>query len=195
MSKRFIAVNALLVSTSRTKKGGFAKVKFQLTAKVTEALDWPEMPEGTAEWCPEVEELQAEIVKFKPNNEEMASKATTINATSIGDFVVVRKKKKSGKNSVKANKVITEVICTIKFADPIGCAKLEQYILGAARSEMLVVYTPQPVQEEIPLETTAEQRQAVLEMPNGAVVDSVPAEPPVMPETAKAKRVRFGKNL
>jgi hypothetical protein len=166
MSKRFTAVNALLVSTTRTKKGGFAKVKFQLTPKVTKALEWPEMPEGTAEWCPDVDELQAELVEFTPNNDEMKSKATSINANTIGDFIVVRKKKKAGKNSVRADKVITEVICTIKFSDPIGCANLEQYILGAARSEMLVVYTPQAVQEEMPL-VTEEQQQAVLDMPEG----------------------------
>ena len=58
MSKRFTAVNTLLVSATRNKNGGFAKVKFQLTAKVTKALEWPEMPEGTAEWCPDVDELK-----------------------------------------------------------------------------------------------------------------------------------------
>ena len=150
MSKRFTAVNALLVSTTRDKNGGRAKVKFQLTAKVTKALDWPEMPEGTAEWCPDVDELKSSLIEFTPNNEELRDKATSVDASTIGDFIVVRKKKKAGKNSVKDDKTITEVICTIRFADPTGCAKLEQYIQSAARSEMLVVYTPQPTQDELP---------------------------------------------
>jgi hypothetical protein len=187
MTKRFTAVNALLVSVSRNKKGGFAKVRFQLTAKVTKSLEWPEMPEGTAEWCPDVDELTAELVEFTPNNEEMKSKATSINPSSIGDFIVVRKKKKTGKNSVKASKVITEVICTIRFQDPLGCAKLEQYILGAARSEMLVVYTPQPVQDEIPLVSEEEQQQAVLEMP-----PEEGAGDPVAENAPEAKKSRFG---
>ena len=150
MSKRFVAVNALLVSCTRNKDGGRAKVKFQLTAKVTKALDWPEMPEGTAEWCPDVDELKSSLVEFTPNNGEIKHAATSIDASTIGDFIVVRKKKKAGKNSVKAAGTITEVICTIRFADPTGCAKLEQYIQSAARSEMLVVYTPQPTQDELP---------------------------------------------
>ena len=49
MAKHFTAVNTLLVSTIRTKKGGFARVSFSLTSKITKALDWPEMPDGTAE--------------------------------------------------------------------------------------------------------------------------------------------------
>src|SRR5579863_6354783 len=104
MSKRFTAVNALLVSTTSDKNGGRAKVKFQLTAKVTKALEWPEMPEGTAEWCPDVDELKSSLVEFTPNNDELKHAATSVDASSIGDFIVVRKKKKSGKNSVKADK-------------------------------------------------------------------------------------------
>lgn len=150
MSKRFVAVNALLVSCTRNKDGGRAKVKFQLTAKVTKALDWPEMPEGTAEWCPDVDELISSLVEFTPNEQELRDKAIRIDASTIGDFIVVRKKKKAGKNSVKADKTVTEVICTIRFGDPTGCAKLEQYLQSAARSEMLVVYTPQPTQDELP---------------------------------------------
>lgn len=184
MSKRFVAVNTLLISCGRKKTGGWAKVKFQLTAKVTTSLEWPDMPEGTAEWVPDVDELAAKLVEFTPNNEELKSKATSVDASTIGDFMVQRKKKKDGKNAVKANKTITEVLCTIKFADPLGCAKLEQYMLSAARSEMLVVYTPQATQDELPGTRvdmsppdsaqiplpggpSEEARQAVQEMPEG----------------------------
>ncbi|MFZ1007183.1 MAG: hypothetical protein WAN65_10120 [Candidatus Sulfotelmatobacter sp.] len=148
--KHFTAVNTLLVSTKRTKKGGFANVKFQLTAKITKALDWPEMPDGTAEWCPDVDELAAQTIEFVPNNPELNHNAVSIEAMSIGDFVVVRKHKTEGKNAVKATKTITEVLCLIKFQDPTGCAKLEQYMQGAKRSEMKVSYTPQPKQDELP---------------------------------------------
>ncbi len=148
--KRFTAVNALLISTTRDKMGGRAKVKFQLTAKVTKALGWPEMPEGTAEWCPDVNELVSTLVELTPNNPELRQNSVSIDTESIGDFMVTRKKKKVGKNAVKAEKTITEVSCTIRFSDPTGCGKLEQYIQGAARSEMLVCYTPQPEQDELP---------------------------------------------
>ncbi len=184
LTRRFTAVNALLTGCGRSpKKGGIAKVKFQLTARVTKSLDWPEMPEGTAEWTPDVDELVATLVEFTPNNEELKSKSCAIDASTIGDFQVQRKHKKSGKNSVKADKVITEVLCTIRFADPLGCAKLEQYMLSAARSEMLVCYKPAPQQDELPGTRvdmsadenqlplpggpTDEQKAAVSEMPEG----------------------------
>lgn len=181
--KRFVALNALVIKTSRDKRGGSAKVKFALTPKVTKALEWPDMPEGTAEWCPDVNELVATLVEFTPNNPELAKNATSVDATSIGDFVVVRKKKKNGKNSVKADKMITEVSCTIIFSDPLGCAKLEQYIQGAARSEMLVCYTPQPQQDELPgarVDMSPPDAQMPLQTPEAAaaVADIPTGEPP-----------------
>jgi hypothetical protein len=190
MSKRLTAVNTLLVSATRDKKGGHAKVKFQLTSKVTKALEWPEMPEGTAEWCPDVDELKASLVEFTPNNEELRDKATSIDATSIGDFIVVRKKKKAGKNSVKADKTITEVICVIRFSDPTGCAKLEQYMLSAARSEMLVVYTPQPTQDVLPgsrVDMTPEDSQLPLDSEALADANATPAEDPNVAYVERAK--------
>ncbi len=150
MSKRLKIVNALVSSMGRKKNVGSVKIKFQLTQAVTDALDWPQMPEGTAEWVPEVDELQASMIELTPNNPELKAVACSIDTSTIGDFMVQRKKKKAGKNSVKADKTITEVICTVRFADPLGCAKLEQYMQSAARSEMLVVYEPQPTQDELP---------------------------------------------
>lgn len=187
--KRFVAVNALLTKFARDKKGGTAKVKFQLTPKVTKALEWPEMPEGTAEWCPEVETLVSTLVEFTPNNPELKQNSVSIDALTIGDFVVVRKKKKAGKNSVKADKTITEVICTITFTDPLGCAKLEQYIQGAARSEMLVCYTPQPSQDELPgtrVDMTPDSAQMPLKTEElAAAVDEVPLGPVAVPTHAE----------
>lgn len=190
LTRRFTAVNALLTGCGRSaKKGGFAKVKFQLTAKVTRSLEWPDMPDKTGEWTPDVDELVATLVEFTPNNEELKHAACAIDASTIGDFQVQRKHKKSGKKSVKADKVITEVLCTIRFADPRGCAKLEQYMLSAARSEMLVCYKPAPQQGELPGTRvdmspnedqlplpggpTEEQRQAVAEMPEDPNVEYV----------------------
>jgi hypothetical protein len=150
MSKRFTAVNALLISVLRNKNNGYAKIKFQLTAKITKALEWPEMPEGTAEWIPDVDELKASLIELTPNNDELRAKSVSVDCLTIGDFVVQRKAKKDGPNAVKGEKKITEVHCKVTFSDPCGCAKLEQYLQSAARSEMLVCYTPQPVQGELP---------------------------------------------
>ena len=188
--KKLKAINALLVETKRNKKGGFAKIKFQLTAAVTKALDWPDMPEGTAEWTPDVDTLQARTLELTPNDITQKAHAVTMDITSIGDFMIQRKKKKSGKNSVKADKVITEVVCNVKFSAETGCAMLEQYILSAGRSEMLLVYEPAPVQGELEgtrvdmspidgrqsvipeVEATEEQRAVVTEIdPNAEYVE------------------------
>ena len=151
MSKKLKCVNALVVSMGRkAKTGGWAKVKFQLTQAVTKALDWPDMPEGTAEWVPDVDELQATSIELTPNKEGLGDAAgCQVDTAAIGDFMVQRKKKKAGKNAVKADKVITEVLCTIRFNDPNGCMKLEGYMQRAARSEMVLYYTPQPVQDDL----------------------------------------------
>lgn len=149
--KHFTAVNTLLVSLARTpKKGGLAKVKFQFTAKIQAALDWPDVDDRTGEWCPTIDQIAAQTIELVPNNPEVSHNKISLDVVSIGDFVVVRKSKKEGKNSAKATKSITEVLCTIKFVDPTGCMKLEQFMQGAKRSEMRVTYTPQPAQDELP---------------------------------------------
>jgi len=151
MSKRLIARNTLLRSVSRTPKtGGKAKFTFPLTPKIAKTLGWPELPDGTKGWSPEDSELSATLIELKPNNEELKAVACVIDCQHMGDFQIIRKAKKKGKDSVKATEKITEVMCTVSFADPDGCAKLEKYMLSAARSEMLVVYTPQATQDELP---------------------------------------------
>ena len=126
----------------------------------------------------------------------MRDKATSIDASSIGDFIVVRKKKKAGKNSVKADKTITEVICIIRFADPTGCAKLEQYMLSAARSEMLVVYTPQPTQDELPgtrVDMTPEDSQLPLDPEAVKAANETPTDPNVEYVERAKERMKRGR--
>jgi hypothetical protein len=151
MSKRLIARNTLLRSVSRTPKtGGKAKFTFPLTPKIAKTLGWPELPDGTKGWSPENSELSATLIELKPNNEELKAVACVIDCQHMGDFQIIRKAKKKGKDSVKATEKITEVMCVVTFGDPLGCAKLEAYMLSAARSEMLVVYDPQPQQDDLP---------------------------------------------
>ena len=141
MSKRLIARNTLLRSVSRTPKtGGKAKFTFPLTSKIAKSLGWPELPDGTKGWSPEDSELSATLIELKPNNEELKAVACVIDCQHMGDFQIIRKAKKKGKDSVKGSEKITEVMCVVTFGDPLGCAKLEAYMLSAARSEMLVVY-------------------------------------------------------
>ncbi len=148
--KRFIATNTLLREVKRNRKGGTAKLTFPLTKTITKQLGWPELPEGTKGWSPDDSELDATIIELTPNNEELAKHSMTLDTSSLGSFAVIHKENKKGKDSVKAKERIVEVTCTVSFTDPLGCAKLEQYLQSAARSKMYVSYEPQPQQEELP---------------------------------------------
>ncbi len=117
---RFIARNTLLRELKRTGRGGTAKVSFPLTSKVSKALGWPELPDGTKGWSPENSELNATLIELTPNNEELKTFAMTLDATHMGSFQIIRKAKKKGKDSVKASEKITEVSCVVSFADPEG---------------------------------------------------------------------------
>lgn len=158
------------------------------------------MPEGTKGWSPDDSDLTATIIELVPNNEELQAHAMTLDATGCGDFSVVHKESKKGKDSVKAGTVIVEVSCTVTFADPMGAAKLEAYMLSAARSEMTVTYTPQAVQDELPgtrVEmgaddkqmplATPEQREAVEGIEDGTIAEAV--------EEARRKRGRPRKDV
>lgn len=166
--------NALLREVKITRKAVIAKFTFPLTKKVAAALGWPDLPEHTRGWTPENSVLKASLIELKPNNDDLfADLATTVECSEIGDFQVIRKEDKNGKDSVKAKSRITEVFCSITISDETGAAKLEQY-MKAKRSEMRITYDPTPEGEgervdapgadsQLPL-ATAEQREAIGEI-------------------------------
>lgn len=181
MSKRFTARNTLLREVKRTSKGGTCKFTFPLTPRIAKSLGWPELPDGTKGWSPEDSELNATLIELTPNNEELKHHAMTLDSNHMGDFQIIRKAKKKGKDSVKSAEKITEVLCTVTFVDPEGAGKLERYIQSAARSEMLVCYEPQAVQEELPgtrVDMTGDESQLPLQTPEAAeAVSEIPTVP------------------
>lgn len=150
MAKRFTAAATQIVKVVRDKNHGSVKVRFPWSFRIARVLGWPDVPEGTGEWQPDEQELQATSVEFSPVEPELAKFSVTLDTLTIGDFTVVRKKAKSGVNAIKADKCVTSVSATIKFMDPSGCAKIEGYMLSAGKADMLVTYVPAPVQEELP---------------------------------------------
>ena len=195
MSQKLKAQNAIMKTIGRKDaKEAFAKFKFQLTAAVTRAFDWPDVS-GASEWTPEApnDEFRCHFIELTPNNSELAAHSLRIEAATIGDFQVQRKHQKEGKNSRKAEKVRTDVLCTIKFTTPTALATLESFKVNANKnSEMLIAYDPAPQQGEFDgarvdvvsgeVHATKEQRQAVLEMPEGE------GSRPTHAEKLKAKR-------
>ena len=178
MSAQVTAVNAVVKDFGRKlKKDGEAKLRFELTAAILSAFDWPEVPEAVSEWEPSISQLVCSFIELTPNKTNLNGKVICrVECKSLSSFQIQRKALKVGKNAVKAEKKITSVLCTATFGDPLGCAKLEQYAMsGAVNSEMCIGFEPAPIQDELPgtrvdvvsgeVHATPEQRQAVLDMP------------------------------
>ena len=146
-------VNTLLREVKITRKAVIAKFTFPLNAKVSSALGWPDIPDKTRGWTPEDSVLKARLIELKPNNEDLfADLATAVECSGIGDFQIIRKEEKSGKDSVKSKERVTEVFCSVTLSDPTGSAKLERY-MSAKRSEMRITSLPQRDSENSPRST------------------------------------------
>lgn len=168
MNEKVTAVNTIMKGIGRKDaKEAWCKVRFQLTTKIIEAFEWPEVPEQISEWTPEINELRCHFIELTPNNSELHNHKLRIEAATIGDFQIQRKKAKEGKNSRKAQKTITFVLCTIKFHLATALATLESYKVNANKNaEMLICYSLPAEQVEMGApRATEEQRQAVLDMP------------------------------
>ncbi len=150
MSRKFTATQTSLISIGRNSKGGTAHLVFILNGRLAKSLDWPDMPEGTGEWTPEVSSYQATTLELTPNADGLKKFAVEIETTKINGFQVQRKSEKQGKNARKAAKKKTEVSCTIHFNQEDGCAKLERFLQSGGPCSMTVTYVDAPVQDELP---------------------------------------------
>jgi hypothetical protein len=179
MSQKLKCVNTIMKGIGRKDAmSAYAKFKFQLTSAVTKAFEWPDVA-GVSEWTPDApnDQFRCHFIEITPNNPELAKHVLHIEAATIGDFQVQKKAKKEGKNSRKAEKVVVDVICTVKFNGATSLAFLEQFKVSANKnSEMLIAYDPAPQQGEIDgtrvdvvtgdVHATKDQQQRVLEMPS-----------------------------
>jgi len=179
MAQKVTAVNCILKSIGRKEdaKEAYAKFKFQCTRAIVSAFDWPDIT-GASEWEPGAphDSFRCHFVEIIPNAPELRSHAMKLDAATISDFRIQTKAKKEGKNAIKAQKRVVDVLCTVRFNSPDALAYLEAYKVNANKnSEMLISYDMPPVQGEIDgtrvdvqsgeVHATEEQRQAVLEMP------------------------------
>jgi len=178
MSIKLKCVNVIMKGIGRKDaKEAYANFKFQLTSKVIELFEWPDIS-GASEWTPEAphDQFRCHWIEITPNSSELASHAMKLDAATIGDFQIQKKAKKEGKNSQKAQKSVTDVLCRVRFNDPTALASLESFKVNANKnSEMLIAFDQAPEQGEIDgtrvdvvsgeVHATKEQQQAVLEIP------------------------------
>jgi hypothetical protein len=174
------AVNVTMKGIGRKDaKEAYANFKFQLTSSIVEAFEWPDIS-GVSEWEPEApnDQFRCHYIELKPNSSELAAHTVRIEASTIGDFQIQKKQKKEGKNAVKAQEVVIDVLCKVRFNAPTALATLESFKVHANKnSEMTIAYDQATQQGEIDgtrvdvisgeVHATKEQRQAVLEMPAG----------------------------
>lgn len=203
MSQKVTAVNCIMKAIGRKDaKEAYAKFKFQMTSAIRDAFEWPEIS-GASEWEPEApnDQFRCHFIEVNPNNPELKTHALRLDAATIGDFQIQTKAKKEGKNAVKAQKRIVDVLCTVRFQGPSALAMLEAYKVNANKnSEMLIAYDPAPLQGEIDgtrvdivsgeVHATKEQRQAVLEMPIGEVPTAAEKKAAREKERAKFAEIR-----
>lgn len=146
------AVNCIMKGIGRKDaKEAYAKFKFLMTTAVRKAFEWPDVS-GTAEWTPDAPNdlFRCHFIELLPNAPELKNKVLRLDAATIGDFQIQTKAKKEGKNSVKAQKRVVDVLCTVKFNGEDSLAFLEAYKVGANKnSEMLISFDPAPTQSEL----------------------------------------------
>ena len=150
MSKTFTATQAQLNSLTRNSKGGSCSVTFQLNGRLSKSLGWPDLPENTGEWTPELSSFQATIVEFEPNADGLKKFKFDLQTTKLTGLQVQRKAEKQGKNARKAAKMRTEVACTLHFSQEDGCAKLERFLQSGGPCSIKVHYVDAPVQDSLP---------------------------------------------
>jgi|SRR6185503_854943 len=146
------AVNCLMKSIGRKDaKEAYAKFKFQCTRAIVSAFEWPDIT-GASEWEPEAphDSFRCHFIELVPNAPELRSKSLKLDAATISDFQIQTKAKKEGKNAVKAQKRVVDVLCTVRFNGEDALAYLEAYKVGANKnSEMLISFDPAPTQSEL----------------------------------------------
>lgn len=146
------AVNCLMRGIGRKDaKEAYAKFKFHMTSAIRKAFKWPEIT-GASEWEPEAphDSFRCHFIELVPNAPELKNKSLQLDAATISDFQIQTKAKKEGKNAIKAQKRVVDVLCTVRFHGEDALAFLEAYKVGANKnSEMLISFDPPPTQSEL----------------------------------------------
>jgi hypothetical protein len=186
MSEKITFSGVRLLSFSRNgKKGGVAKFRGSVTEGVCERMGWPVPDERLMDSHPEGD-LAATACELIPKDKEMRSHALTLQAQRVNKFEVLRRELE-GKNGKGYRH---ELQFEVQFGDPLGCSKLEGFMLaaGLAKCGLVVAYQVEQQQElpgtrvdmsgaqsDLPnVSPTAEQEAAVAEIePEGELVEAV----------------------
>jgi hypothetical protein len=160
LSEKINLTTVQLLAFGRTNKGGWAKFSSGINSRLIEAMEWAEIPECTTS-AKMAGELDATVVCLTPKDEAMKRHTFDLDCNRVSDFEIVRRELEGKKQKGFRQ----ELHFKVRFADPTGCKKLEPYYLTVGKSSMLISYTRQPKQEDLPgTEPMKDTRQQ--ELPN-----------------------------
>lgn len=165
MPKKITFSGCRLIGFSRNaKKGGMARFRSLVNGHVCEQMEWPAPDERLTSADPDGT-LDGRIAELVPKDKELRQWSLTLDIQKVHSFHIIRCEAE-GK---KAKGYRHELQFDVAFGDPLGCAKLETFILtaGDCKCGLVISYDPAVVQEEMPLaevQATEEQRQAAMEV-------------------------------
>lgn len=145
MADKITLQTVQLIAFGRTDKGGWAKFSAGINARLVDAMEWADIPECSTS-AQMAGELSAQVVSLTPKDEALKRHAIDLESTHVGNFEIVRRELENKKNKGFRQ----ELHFKVKFSDATGCKKLEAYKLTAGKSSMLISYTKQPKQEDLP---------------------------------------------
>lgn len=208
MSKKITFSGVRLLGFSRNaKKGGVARFRASVTPGVCEAMDWPEADERLGSCKPDGD-LAATHCEMIPKDKELRQWSFEIVSQRVHGFEVIRRELEGKQGKGYRHELQFDMV----FGDPIGCAKLEVFLLnaGTAKCGLVVSYKPPATQDELPgtrvdVQTgevdgqmplaTQEQQDAVSEIPDGPIERDPNAEYVERARERMAKRGRPAKDV
>lgn len=137
--------SAQLLSFCRDAKGGTASFSSSMNAHVERAMGWTDAPSwltgGNLEG-----ELAASIVQLVPEDQAARRHEVQLDVHRINGFALVRRELEGTRQKGHRH----ELRFKVHYSDIQGAKKLEEYILTCGKSKVVVSYTKQAVQEDLP---------------------------------------------
>jgi alkyl sulfatase BDS1-like metallo-beta-lactamase superfamily hydrolase len=161
MSSQITFTSARLLSFGRNQNIGTAQFVCSWNQRVAKSMGWGDEIPSWEKKSSLDGELHATSMKLTPSEAAMKKHELEMDINLVYGFEAVRLELEGS----KGKGFRTEVRFKIDFTDPNGCKLLERYImtLTDSKGSMSVSYTPQAVQEALPLSSEADQAQGTLE--------------------------------
>lgn len=137
--------SAQLLSFTRDAKGGTATFSSSMNGNVERAMGWTDIP-SCATGANLEGELSASIIQLVPEDQPLRRHEMQLDVSRVNSFQVVRRELEGTRQKGHRH----ELRFKVHYSDVKGARKLEEYILTCGKSKVVVSYTKQAVQEDLP---------------------------------------------